>query len=237
MGYTPDGSLNAGFGVDGVVDIDIGLAVADLFDIAIQADGRIVTAGRRGYWKRAVGPDWVLRGPGFMFRAEYDFTLGRYEPDGSPDYSVGDGGQVTTDFGQYDYAYAIALQADGKIVLAGDSWSPIQASGGDWIGTWDITLARYEGVSTTFDELEGLVFRVQELAAIGALNGGQAKSLQAKLQAAIQLIDGAKTTPALRQLEAFLREIETLMTLQLLSPEHGQPLYETAQSIVAWLVA
>jgi uncharacterized delta-60 repeat protein len=66
-----------------------------------------------------------------------NFALARYNPNGSlgPSFS-GDGRQVT-DFGQEDEATGVALQGDGKIVVAGPG------SGTD--GTSDFALARYLG--------------------------------------------------------------------------------------------
>jgi hypothetical protein len=50
------------------------------------------------------------------------FALARILTDGSLDSSFGGDGWLSTDFPGYDdEAYAIALQPDGKIVLAGNS--------------------------------------------------------------------------------------------------------------------
>lgn len=51
-----------------------------------------------------------------------DFCALRYNADGTPDASFGSGGKVITSMGgtgSTDIAYAVALQADGKLVLAG----------------------------------------------------------------------------------------------------------------------
>lgn len=65
---------------------------------------------------------------------DYDFALARYNADGSLDTTFGADGMVTTDFfdASYDSANALALQIDGKIVVAGSSDS-------------DFALARYLG--------------------------------------------------------------------------------------------
>ena len=65
-----------------------------------------------------------------------DFALARYNPDGSLDDSFGTGGRVLTDFGSSadDEARAVALQSDGKIVVAGVA----SVSGGN-----DFATARY----------------------------------------------------------------------------------------------
>src|SRR5207249_3267166 len=61
------------------------------------------------------------------------FALARYNPDGSLDPSFR-GGRVVTSFADRDEASALALQSDGKIVVAGFS---------DAGGRQDFALARY----------------------------------------------------------------------------------------------
>jgi uncharacterized delta-60 repeat protein len=88
--------------------------------VALQADGKIIVVG---HLVRQEGPPF--------FNAYVDFALARYNPDGSLDPGFGSGGKVTTDFdGHWDEAYAVAVQSDGKIVVAGTS-------------TGDFALARY----------------------------------------------------------------------------------------------
>src|SRR5207244_9875266 len=94
------GDLDATFGTGGRVLTDFG-GGAGARALALQADGRIVVAGRS---RVAVGDD---------------FALARYNPNGSLDSSFGSGGRVLTDFGLDDEARAVVLQADGKIVVAG----------------------------------------------------------------------------------------------------------------------
>jgi uncharacterized delta-60 repeat protein len=72
----------------------------------LQSDGKIVVAG-----------DSVNGGT-------TDFAVVRYNANGSPDTSFATDGKVTTDFGAgNDFAYSIALQSDGKIVVAGGSYN------------------------------------------------------------------------------------------------------------------
>jgi uncharacterized delta-60 repeat protein/uncharacterized repeat protein (TIGR01451 family) len=126
--YNGDGSLDATFGSGGIVTTDFGGTVFDAaFGVALQSNGKIVAAG--GTFNGFVGPS-------------ADFALARYNPDGSLDASFGSGGQVTTDFGGFDVARSVALQADGKIVAAG--------TGG--AGS-DFALARYLGDAVGADLL------------------------------------------------------------------------------------
>jgi uncharacterized delta-60 repeat protein len=73
--------------------------------ITVQPDGKILVAGYS-----------ELRG----FR---DFAMARYHADGALDASFGVGGKVTTDIAAIDEGKSIALQADGKILVAGSSTS------------------------------------------------------------------------------------------------------------------
>ena len=73
--------------------------------IILQADGRILGCG-------VTGPE-PLTDP-------CDAMLCRLLPDGTPDESFGSGGTVTTDLGPgCAHGYALALQSDGRILLAG----------------------------------------------------------------------------------------------------------------------
>ena len=96
--YLPNGRLDRGFGTGGTVvtRFDGGIGFAD---VVVQPDGRIVAAGGTG---------------------QGQFVLARYEPDGRPDSSFGDGGKVVTAFGPNgDGAQAAAIQVDGKLVVGG----------------------------------------------------------------------------------------------------------------------
>src|SRR5687768_15313496 len=51
--------------------------------------------------------------------ANSDFGLARYNDDGSLDNTFGTNGIVTTDFGSQERATSLAVQPDGKIIVAG----------------------------------------------------------------------------------------------------------------------
>ena len=115
-----DGTADNSFGGGGIVMTYFFGGHDGVNAIAIQPGGRILAAGS----VQVNGSD-------------HDFGLARYNSDGSLDATFGLNGKVTTDFfgGGDDGAYAMALQPDGKIVLAGHSWN---VSGG-----YDFGLARY----------------------------------------------------------------------------------------------
>ena len=100
--YNPDGTLDRSFG-GGIVLTDI-RGHETISAVVVQDDGKIVAAGGTAR-PRTVPSE--------------DLALARYNPDGSLDTSFGGGGTVFTDFGGIEVAADIALQADGKIVVAG----------------------------------------------------------------------------------------------------------------------
>lgn len=97
-----DGSLDATLGGTGIVTTPIGSGIDQAFAVAIQPDQKIVVAG----FSRESGNE--------------DFALARFHPDGSLDASFGGDGTVTAPIGALDdRAAAVAIQSDGKIIVAG----------------------------------------------------------------------------------------------------------------------
>ncbi|MGI9113087.1 MAG: delta-60 repeat domain-containing protein [Gaiellaceae bacterium] len=125
--YHRDGSLDASFGIGGKRTTEFGLG--DIaYELALQADGKIVAAGRAS-------------APGGS-----NFALARYNLDGGLDPTFGSRGQVSTAFGSgffpiFTVAYGVALQADDKIVAAGEAVA-INATGTSTEKA-DFALARY----------------------------------------------------------------------------------------------
>lgn len=119
--YNSDGSLDESFFggrgiIPGTVISTFGGAddASQIHALALQADGKILAAG------------YSVMGDAIVF------ALGRYHPDGSLDQTFNKdthasiAGIIRTDFGSVhkkdDRAYAIAIQADGKIVVGGSSY-------------------------------------------------------------------------------------------------------------------
>ncbi len=111
--YKSDGALDAGFDGDGIITLNIGTTLRDTaYAIALQPDGKIIIAGSASRFI-------VTNNERFPSN---DFGLLRLNPDGSPDATFGINGAVITNFGHgVDIAYSVALQADGKIIAAGNS--------------------------------------------------------------------------------------------------------------------
>ena len=104
--YQPDGSLDPGFGSSGKLTVDFGNGASVAHAVAIQSDGKIVVAGSAGSG------------------TNNDLALVRLNADGTLDGSFGSGGKVLFDVAAADdNAFAIAIQPDGKIVVAGSAWN------------------------------------------------------------------------------------------------------------------
>ncbi len=109
--YDADGTLDGSFGVHGRVLTNFTQYQDSASGVALQNDGTIVVVGtiqRLTSGGRAVGR----------------FAVARYETDGTLDATFGGGdGKVTFRFsdGGFDQGLAVALQDDGKIVVAGSS--------------------------------------------------------------------------------------------------------------------
>lgn len=80
-------------------------ASSSAFAVSVQNDGRIIVAGN------------VENGE------NSDILLMQLNPDGRLDTTFGNSGVVVYDGGQHDLAYAISLQTDSKIIIAGSSHS------------------------------------------------------------------------------------------------------------------
>ncbi|MBV9210223.1 MAG: hypothetical protein JOZ52_06315, partial [Acidobacteria bacterium] len=118
--FMPDGSFDQSFGDGGSVVAELDGGGDSLYAVAVQPDGKIVAAGSLLHDNFTLG-----------------FVVARFNPNGSLDTSFGTGGKTVTTFGSNATVYALALQPDGKIILAGDS-----GTGYD-ITLRDFTLVRY----------------------------------------------------------------------------------------------
>ncbi len=102
--YNSDGSLDPSFGDGGIALTGLAEVYVGPRALALQPDGKILVVGRA----QTDAGNWHV-------------LLARYHPDGSPDTGFGSAGVVITDFGNglFEHAYAVAVQADGRIIAAG----------------------------------------------------------------------------------------------------------------------
>jgi uncharacterized delta-60 repeat protein len=98
------GDLDLSFSIDGMQTVSTSNSLEVCRAIAIQSDGKIVAVGSSNNG------------------ANDDFSIVRFNSDGSIDNTFNGNGIQITDFGNtYDYAQALAIQSDGKIVVGGAS--------------------------------------------------------------------------------------------------------------------
>jgi len=157
----PDPTFGSGTGTStGIVTKQIASGDTDAAALAVQpADSKIVVAGLAG---NAATQMWNV-------------ALLRYNADGTPDLPFGGNntGFVTNNISSSStYANAVALQADGKIVVAGNAFADPFVS-----GTSDIAVLRYktDGTldTTGFGNPNGYVTKN-----IGAFDNGSAVAVQ-----------------------------------------------------------
>lgn len=120
------------FGTNGIV---VTPGPAEINAIATQADGKIVTAG-------------------FVYiNAQFHIQVCRYNSNGSLDNSFGTNGKVTTEISFASMAKAIAVQPNGKIVIAGTYYT------GDFVNIYHGLLIRYKTDGTLDKDfgVEGIV--------------------------------------------------------------------------------
>jgi uncharacterized delta-60 repeat protein len=129
-----EGDLDTSFSGDGMVLTDLGAGYSLALAIAIQPDGKIVVLALQPDGKLVVAGYGYSNGNGNF---STDFALVRYRPNGTLDPTFGSGGMITTDFsdGSMDEARALALQPDGKLVVAG-------------VSNGDVALVRYHSNGT-----------------------------------------------------------------------------------------
>ncbi|MCP3972333.1 MAG: hypothetical protein GY717_18815, partial [Rhodobacteraceae bacterium] len=134
--YNSDGTLDTSFGGgDGIVTTDIVSLEDQGRSVALQSDGKILVAG------------YTDNG------GDADFALIRYNSDGTLDASFGGGdGIVTTAVGgSHEYGQSVTLQADGKILVAGQTSNGLN---------YDFALTRYHSdgtLDTSFGGGDGIV--------------------------------------------------------------------------------
>jgi uncharacterized delta-60 repeat protein len=98
--YNANGSLDPTFGSTGRAFVDFGGLTDGPYDVALQPDGKVLVVGE--------GPS---------------FAVARLQPNGTLDTTFGNGGKTAIDFGGLGArAQAVALEPDGKIVVAGTSF-------------------------------------------------------------------------------------------------------------------
>jgi len=118
--YLASGALDLAFGTNGSTTTDFQGAYDRAYAVALQGDGKILVGGEAE-----------------TLALKYNFGLARYLSNGTLDPAFGTGGRVMTVIGtgSEDVIYGIAVQPDGKILVAGR-------------GNYAFALARYNANGT-----------------------------------------------------------------------------------------
>jgi uncharacterized delta-60 repeat protein len=130
VSYNSDGSLDTTLNGNGKVTTAVGKGTCKGEGVALQEDGKIVVVGYS-----------------FNTGGQSCFSVLRYGTDGSLDTSFADSGKVVTSVAKNGSADSVAMQGDGKIVVAGNSF--IDGGNNDFV------VVRYNAngtLDTTFNQ-------------------------------------------------------------------------------------
>jgi uncharacterized delta-60 repeat protein len=119
--YNTNGSIDSTFDMDGIVIPTVTTMYTQRYSVAIQSDDKILIAAQS------------------FSGANGDFTVIRLNTNGSLDSTFDTDGIVLADIYGDDVAYAISIQSDGKIVVAGTSGMDFSAVRLNTDGSLDTT--------------------------------------------------------------------------------------------------
>ncbi len=141
--FNTNGTVDNTFGTGGTVRTFIGGGDSsddEGYAVALQQDGKIVVAG---YSKDTLG--------GVQ---HFAFALARYDTNGNLDNAFGRGGTVRTSIsggGLFDEGESIAIQPDGKLLVAGISRPTVYSGGDATAGGYECGIARFDPDGTVDD--------------------------------------------------------------------------------------
>lgn len=200
-----DGTPDTSFGSGGSTTINFsptavfGVATA----VQLQRNGKIVAAGA------ASGNNTF-------------FAIARFNPNGTPDTTFGNGGAILTTFpptiGQE--AYGLALQTDGRLVAAGRA--EVSTEGGGY--THEFAVARYQGGEQTPAQL---------LSALGqaVVGVGPGTSLADKVAQASTYLSNNDIADTCSTLTAFIRQVNGAQRGMMISASEATTLITVANQI------
>ncbi len=142
--YNQDGTPDISFNGDGLLVPLIQQGDTRYTCTTTQADGKILAAGYT--WDGA----------------KYNFAIVRYNTNGVPDNTFSDDGKQTTEFNSFESkANAIAIQSDGKILVAGSVGSNSGIVRYNTDGSLDNTFDNDGMLTTDFGASEGVSMVIQ----------------------------------------------------------------------------
>ncbi|WP_394754873.1 hypothetical protein [Crenothrix sp.] len=164
MRYNPDGTQDNSFSGDGEVTtrVSFGGGYEYALDIAVQTDGKILVAGRTGGYENGQSfPNY--------------FGLVRYNTNGTLDTSFSGDGKLTTAVEDGADGYAVTVQADGKILVAGEATTLTSANNASNPAYPDFALVRYNANGTLDTGFSG---DGKVITNVGTDDGGRAVTVQ-----------------------------------------------------------
>lgn len=132
--YNEDGTIDESFANGGKLQFPATFEKAFIKDMTVQNDGKIVLGGYQ--WNDITG----------------DFILARLNNDGSLDTDFGNEGIAILDNGLAEIGKAIAIQNDGKIIIAGDAEDQFAMARVNPDGSIDTDFGTDGWVGTVFTE-------------------------------------------------------------------------------------
>lgn len=145
--YLQNGGLDSTFGAAGKAVTAVSSNGSDeVHGVAVQADGKIVVVGTER--------------PNPNYFEDYDMTVTRYNTNGTLDNSFASAGKLVFSLGMYsDVAKAVAIQADGKILVGGYTQTRRWTVNGAVGDAYEFALARLNS-NGSFDSTFGSSGRV-----------------------------------------------------------------------------
>ena len=145
--YNANGSLDTSFDTDGKLVTDLG-GTETLNSLIALNDGKFLAAGTDG---------------------NNDLVLMRFNSDGSFDTSFDTDGKVSTDLGGWETGNSVAVQSDGKILLAGTSDTDFALVRYNTDGSLDTSFGKGNHVPTGVVSITGNAVKGQTLTASNTL--------------------------------------------------------------------
>lgn len=137
--YNADGSLDGTFSGDGRASVSFGARSDRALDMAVTPDGKYVVVG-----ETPIVTTVTVRNK-TTTTTSLDFAAARFNADGTLDTSFGVNGKQTIDFGGIERAFAVAVQDNGQVILAG------QQMGTNFDSKFVLTRLNLDGsIDTTF---------------------------------------------------------------------------------------
>ena len=161
MRFNTDGTIDNTFGTKGIQPLVFSTGSGSAGAMTVLANGKILVAGE--YYDSNTGASGL--------------GVGQLNPDGTADTTFGDGGIAINGSDVYGTATSIAVQNDGRIIVAGAAGGHFALARFNAIGTYDIgfgqsglTITNFNGGSDQANSV--VVLGSGNILAVGLVNNG-----------------------------------------------------------------